>query len=38
MALPKTLPPAADYVWETKSGEVELCSYDEAQGELFYGS
>jgi hypothetical protein len=40
MELPGTLPPAADYVyaWETKDGKVELCSYDEAQGELFYGS
>lgn len=40
MTIPGTLPPTADYIyaWETKSGEIELCSYDEAQGELFYGS
>jgi hypothetical protein len=40
ITVPVTLPRSADYVfaWETRGGEIELCSYDEAQGELFYSS
>jgi hypothetical protein len=40
ITVPGSLPLAADYIyaWETKSGEIELCSFDEVRGELFYGS
>ena len=34
------LPPVVDaiFAWESRSGEVELCSFVEENGELFYGS
>jgi hypothetical protein len=40
MTVPGAIPRSADYIyaWETRGGEIELCSYDEALGELFYSS
>ncbi len=40
MTVTGALPRSADYIyaWETRGGEIELCSYDEALGELFYSS
>ncbi|XP_057379728.1 uncharacterized protein LOC130702079 [Daphnia carinata] len=40
MAVPQSLPPVVDdtFAWETAAGEIELCSYVEKEGTLFYGS
>ncbi|KZS11248.1 putative Closca [Daphnia magna] len=39
VAVPRSLPPVVDdiFAWETAAGEIELCSYVEKEGALFYG-
>ncbi|KAI9558066.1 hypothetical protein GHT06_014819 [Daphnia sinensis] len=40
VAIPRSLPPVVDdiFAWETAAGEIELCSYVEKEGALFYSS